>query len=149
MVIATLIERKRDGGALAPDEWRALIQAFARGEVPDYQMSALAMAVVWRGLEPPELAALTEAMLDSGDRLRWEGLAAPRVDKHSTGGVGDKISLLLAPMVAAARRRRADDVGPRRSATPAARSTSSRPSPGSAPASRCARPRRRCGASAA
>ena len=52
MVIATLIERKRDGGALTPDEWRALIQAFARGEVPDYQMSALAMAVVWRGLEP-------------------------------------------------------------------------------------------------
>ena len=102
MVIASLIERKRDGGALAPDEWRALIQAFARGEVPDYQMSALAMAVVWRGLEPPELASLTEAMLDSGDRLRWEGLAAPRVDKHSTGGVGDKTSLLLVPMVSAA-----------------------------------------------
>ena len=102
MVIATLIERKRDGGAIAPDDWRSLIQAFARGEVPDYQMSALAMAVVWRGLEPPELTALTEAMLDSGDRLRWEGLAVPRVDKHSTGGVGDNTSLLLVPMLAAA-----------------------------------------------
>ena len=102
MVIASLIERKRDGGALTPDEWRTLIQAFALGEVPDYQMSALAMAVVWRGLEPPELTALTEAMLDSGDRLRWEGLTAPRVDKHSTGGVGDNTSLLLVPMVCAA-----------------------------------------------
>ena len=60
-------------------------------------MSALAMAVVWRGLEPPELAALTEAMLDSGDRLRWDGFPVPRVDKHSTGGVGDKTSLLLVP----------------------------------------------------
>ena len=102
MVIAPLIERKRDGFALAPDEWRAVIHAFALGELPDYQMSALAMAVVWRGLEPPELAALTDAMLDSGDRLRWDGFAVPRVDKHSTGGVGDNTSLLLVPMVAAA-----------------------------------------------
>ena len=102
MVIAPLIERKRDGLALAPDEWRAVIHAFALGELPDYQMSALAMAVVWRGLEPPELAALTDAMLDSGDRLRWDDYAVPRVDKHSTGGVGDNTSLLLVPMVAAA-----------------------------------------------
>ncbi len=101
MVIAPLIERKRDGGALAPDEWRALIGAYARGEVPDYQMSALAMAVVWRGLDPSELAAMTDAMLDSGDRLRWDGFAVPRVDKHSTGGVGDNTSLLLVPMLAA------------------------------------------------
>jgi len=102
MVIAPLIERKRDGLALAPDEWRAVIHAFALGELPDYQMAALAMAVVWRGLEPPELAALTDAMLDSGDRLRWDDYAVPRVDKHSTGGVGDNTSLLLVPMVAAA-----------------------------------------------
>jgi len=100
MVIARLIERKRDGGALAPGEWRSLVQAFALGEVPDYQVSALAMAVVFRGLEPAELAALTDAMLDSGDRLHWDGFPVPRVDKHSTGGVGDNTSLLLVPMVA-------------------------------------------------
>jgi pyrimidine-nucleoside phosphorylase len=69
--------------------------------VPDYQVSALAMAVVFRGLEPPELTALTDAMLDSGDRLRWEGFPLPRLDKHSTGGVGDNTSLLLVPMIAA------------------------------------------------
>jgi pyrimidine-nucleoside phosphorylase len=100
MVIAALIERKRDGGALSPAEWRDLIAAYARGEVPDYQMSALAMAIVWRGLEASELVALTEAMIHSGDQLRWEGYATPRVDKHSTGGVGDKTSLLLVPMLA-------------------------------------------------
>jgi pyrimidine-nucleoside phosphorylase len=101
MVIARLIERKRDGGALAPEEWHALIHAFALGEVPDYQVAALAMAVVFRGLEPQELVALTDAMLDSGDRLRWDGFTQPRVDKHSTGGVGDNTSLLLVPMLAA------------------------------------------------
>jgi pyrimidine-nucleoside phosphorylase len=69
--------------------------------VPDYQMSALAMAVVWRGLEPGELTALTDAMLQSGRRLEFGDWATPRVDKHSIGGVGDKTSLLLAPMVAA------------------------------------------------
>ena len=77
-----------------------LIRDYTAGRVPDYQMSALLMAVVWRGLTPEELAALTDAMLDSGDRLRFDGFAQPRVDKHSTGGVGDKVSLLLAPMVA-------------------------------------------------
>jgi pyrimidine-nucleoside phosphorylase len=69
--------------------------------VPDYQMSALALAVVWRGLEPGELSALTDAMLQSGRRLEFGDWATPRVDKHSIGGVGDKTSLLLAPMVAA------------------------------------------------
>ncbi len=83
-----------------PEEWRALIRGYVAGEVPDYQMSALAMAVVWRGLEPGELAALTEAMLHSGASLDFSGWATPRVDKHSIGGVGDKTSLLLAPMVA-------------------------------------------------
>ena len=101
MVIARLIERKRDGGALEPEEWRSLIHAFALGEVPDYQVSALAMAVVFRGLESSELTALTDAMLDSGDRLRWDGFPVPRVDKHSTGGVGDNTSLMLVPLVAA------------------------------------------------
>jgi thymidine phosphorylase len=101
MVVPRLIERKRDGGTLTGDEWRALIAAYARGEVPDYQMAAMAMAVFFRGLDPAELSALTDAMLASGDRLRFDGETRPRIDKHSTGGVGDKTSLLLAPMLAA------------------------------------------------
>src|SRR5688500_18812513 len=100
MVVASLIQRKRNGGALTPEEWRALIDRYVAGAVPDYQLSALLMAVYFRGLDPAELAALTDAMLASGDRLQFDGLAVPRVDKHSTGGVGDKVSLLLAPMVA-------------------------------------------------
>jgi pyrimidine-nucleoside phosphorylase len=100
MVIPSLIERKRDGSSLAPGTWAAIVRAYADGEVPDYQMSALLMAVVWRGLTAPELSELTVAMLASGERLRFDGWDVPRVDKHSTGGVGDKTSLLLAPMVA-------------------------------------------------
>ncbi len=100
-----LIERKRDGGRIAPDEWRALANAYARGAVPDYQMAALLMAVYFRGLDRAETRALTDAMLASGARLALGGLAAHgwrgRVDKHSTGGVGDKVSLVLAPLVAA------------------------------------------------
>ena len=100
MLVQSLIERKRDGATLSADHWRALVTAYVREEIPDYQMSALLMAVVWRGLSPGELAALTGAMLGSGSRLdfgRWE---VPRVDKHSTGGVGDTVSLVLAPLVA-------------------------------------------------
>jgi pyrimidine-nucleoside phosphorylase len=100
MVIPSLIQHKRDGGALQPAEWTALIESYTAGRVPDYQMSALLMAVVWRGLTSEELAALTDAMLQSGDRLRFDGFERPRADKHSTGGIGDKVSLLLAPMVA-------------------------------------------------
>jgi pyrimidine-nucleoside phosphorylase len=100
MVIPSLIQHKRDGHALQPAQWSELIREYTAGRIPDYQMSALLMAVVWRGLEPGELAALTDAMIASGDQLRFEGFAQPRVDKHSTGGVGDKVSLLLAPMVA-------------------------------------------------
>jgi pyrimidine-nucleoside phosphorylase len=100
MVIPSLIQHKRDGAALRPAEWTELIEAYTAGKVPDYQMSALLMAVVWRGLTPEELAALTDAMLQSGDRLRFDGFERPRADKHSTGGIGDKVSLLLAPMVA-------------------------------------------------
>jgi len=100
MVIPSLIERKRDGSALAPGTWAAIVRAYDAGEIPDYQMSALLMAVVWRGLAPAELSELTSAMLASGDRLRFGDWNVPRVDKHSTGGVGDKTSLLLAPMLA-------------------------------------------------
>ncbi|HXF96747.1 MAG TPA: thymidine phosphorylase [Gemmatimonadales bacterium] len=101
MIVVPLIERKRDGAALSAEEWSALIAEYTAGRVPDYQMSALLMAVYFRGLERHELAALTDAMLASGQRLTFEGWAAPRVDKHSTGGVGDKVSLVLAPLVAA------------------------------------------------
>src|ERR687894_850642 len=100
MVIPSLIQHKRDGHALDPADWRELIGEYTAGRVPDYQMSALLMAVLWRGMAPEELAALTDAMIESGDRLSFAGFGTPRVDKHSTGGVGDKVSLLLAPMVA-------------------------------------------------
>ena len=101
MIVGPLIERKRDGGALTAEEWSALIADYTGGRVPDYQMSALLMAVCLRGLERHELAALTDAMVASGQRLSFEGWAVPRVDKHSTGGVGDKVSLVLSPLVAA------------------------------------------------
>src|SRR5256885_16274618 len=101
MLVVPLIERKRDGGSLTPEQWSALIAAYTAGGVPDYQMAALLMAVVFRGLERQELAALTDAMLASGQRLSFDDWATPRVDKHSTGGVGDKVSLVLAPLVAA------------------------------------------------
>ena len=100
MVIPSLIQHKRDGNALEPEEWTRLIREYTDGRVPDYQMSALLMAVVFRGLASAELAALTDAMIASGDRLKFDGLDRPVADKHSTGGIGDKVSLLLAPMVA-------------------------------------------------
>jgi pyrimidine-nucleoside phosphorylase len=101
MFVSPLIERKRDGAALTPEEWSALIAGYAAGRVPDYQMAALLMAVVFRGLERQELAALTDAMIASGERLSFDGWSTVRADKHSTGGVGDKVSLVLAPLVAA------------------------------------------------
>ena len=100
MVVPSLIRRKRDGGSLEPDEWRALVDGYVAGRIPDYQMSALLMAVVWRGVSADELAALADAMTASGDRLHRGWLGRPVLDKHSTGGVGDKVSLLLVPMVA-------------------------------------------------
>ena len=100
MLAQRLIERKRDGGRIEPGEWRALVLAYAAGHVPDYQMAALLMATFIRGLDRAETVALTEAMMASGLRLDLSHLRAPRVDKHSTGGVGDKVSLVLAPLVA-------------------------------------------------
>jgi thymidine phosphorylase len=87
MRLAPLIGRKRDGGSLTPAEWEAIIVAYVGGAIPDYQMSALLMAVTWRGMEPEELGALTRAMLDSGVQLDFGDWSVPRVDKHSTGGV--------------------------------------------------------------
>src|SRR5688572_20680397 len=100
MLAQRLIERKRDGGRIEAGEWRALVLAYAAGHVPDYQMAALLMAVFLRGLDRGETVALTEAMMASGLRLDLSHLRAPRVDKHSTGGVGDKVSLVLAPLIA-------------------------------------------------
>src|SRR5262249_53846068 len=100
MLAHRLIERKRDGGRIDPGEWRALALAYAKGHIPDYQMAALLMACFLRGLDRSETAALTEAMLTSGDRLDLAHIGKPRIDKHSTGGVGDKVSLVLAPLVA-------------------------------------------------
>jgi pyrimidine-nucleoside phosphorylase len=98
--VPALIERKRDGEALSADEWGDLIAAYTGGRIPDYQMAAFLMAVWFRGLTETELLTLTALMRDSGDQLRFPDLSVPVVDKHSTGGVGDKTSLILAPMVA-------------------------------------------------
>ena len=100
MHIPSLIEKKRDGGVLTPDEIRALIGGYVRGEVPDYQMASLAMAVFFRGMDDAETTALTMEMRDSGDVFSWPAGTPPKVDKHSTGGVGDKVSLILAPLLA-------------------------------------------------
>ena len=99
--IVELIARKRDGGRLAADEIRQLIAAFATDRMPAYQMAALAMAIVFRGLDDEETRVWTEAMLHSGQVLDLAALGPGRVDKHSTGGVGDKVSLPLAPAAAA------------------------------------------------
>lgn len=95
-----LIAKKRDGGRLSAAEIEAIIQGYTSGTVPEYQMAALAMAIVWRGMDTEETAALLQAMLHSGDEVTWEQLAMPTADKHSTGGVGDKVSIPLAPAVA-------------------------------------------------
>ncbi len=95
-----LILAKRDGRALTDDEIRWLIAAYTAGAVADEQMSALLMAVYFRGMAPGELGAWTAAMVSSGERLDLGSVTPPTVDKHSTGGVGDKVSLILAPLVA-------------------------------------------------
>jgi len=96
-----LIATKRDGGALTGDEIRWLMDGYTVGHVADEQMAAMLMAVYLNGLDHGELQAWTAAMIDSGRRLRFDDLTRPTVDKHSTGGVGDKVSLVLCPLVAA------------------------------------------------
>ena len=95
-----VITRKRDGGELSGADIAWVLSAYVRGEVAPEQMSALLMAVVWRGMTPRELSAWTTAMVDSGERLDLAGTGRPVVDKHSSGGVGDKVSLVVAPLVA-------------------------------------------------
>ncbi len=100
MHVVPLIERKRNGAALTADEWSRVIAAYTAGSIPDYQVAALLMATFFNGLTSRELGALTDAMLESGGALQFGNGMPPLVDKHSTGGVGDKVSLVLAPAVA-------------------------------------------------
>ena len=96
-----IIKKKRDGHVLSKEEIYAVIEGYTKGEIPDYQISALCMAIYFRGMNDEETTALTLAVRDSGDRLDLSNIKGLRVDKHSTGGVGDKTSLVIAPIVAA------------------------------------------------
>lgn len=100
MLPASLIAAKRDHRELSDEEIAFFIQGFATGTIPDYQMSAMAMAIYLNGMTPREIATLTSEMLRSGTQLAWPKDGIPRVDKHSTGGIGDKTSLILAPLLA-------------------------------------------------
>jgi pyrimidine-nucleoside phosphorylase len=100
MNFPSLIEKKREGKILAPEQIQEFIREFTAGKIPDYQMAAMLMAVYFRGLDTAETTALTFAMRDSGDVLKFPKDKRPLVDKHSTGGIGDKVSLPLAPLLA-------------------------------------------------
>ena len=100
MIPQWVIEKKRDDHSLTDDEIRGFISDYTHGRIPDYQMAALAMAIYFRGLDEREVTTLTDAMMRSGDQIDTSVLGMPTSDKHSTGGIGDKVSLLLAPMVA-------------------------------------------------
>ena len=96
-----IIQKKRDAGTHTREEIAFLVNEFTRGAIPDYQMAAWLMAVFLRGLNPAETADLTDVMLRSGEVLDFSELPGAKVDKHSTGGVGDKTSLIIAPVAAA------------------------------------------------
>ncbi len=102
MIPQWVIEKKRDGGTLDADEIRAFVAGFASGTIPDYQMAALAMAIYFRGMDSEETAVLTDAMMRSGDLVTFDAWPRPTADKHSTGGIGDKLSLMIAPLAASA-----------------------------------------------
>jgi pyrimidine-nucleoside phosphorylase len=102
MIPQWVIEKKRDGGVLEADDIRAFIEGYTTGVIPDYQMAALAMAIFFQGMTPEETAALTDAMMRSGDCLSFEGWPRPTADKHSTGGIGDKLSMVIGPLAASA-----------------------------------------------
>ncbi len=95
-----IIEKKRDGLILAEDEIREFINGYTRGSIPDYQMAALAMAIYFQGMSPEEVSVLVDAMMRSGDIVDSSAITRPKADKHSTGGIGDKVSLILAPLAA-------------------------------------------------
>jgi thymidine phosphorylase len=99
--ILDVLRTKRDGGALTDEQIRFFIEGYTAGTIADEQASALCMAILLRDMTGAELATWTQAMIDSGERLDLSGVGRPTVDKHSTGGVGDKVSLVLAPLVAA------------------------------------------------
>ena len=101
MRVVDLIEKKRDGGSHSRDELEAIVDGYVRGEVPDYQIAAWLMAVCWRGMVPEEVATLTQVMAASGEQLDLSMVGRAVADKHSTGGVGDKTSLIVMPLVAA------------------------------------------------
>src|SRR5947207_2494485 len=100
MHVPSLIEKKREGHELTKEEIEFLIEGFTSGAIPDYQMSSWAMAVFFKGMTPVETQHLTTAMMESGSVLEYPKNSPPKVDKHSTGGIGDKVSLVLAPLLA-------------------------------------------------
>ncbi len=97
-----IIHKKRNGGSLTSEELSFLIHGYCQGDIPDYQMSAWAMAVFFRGMNAQETADLTLAMAQSGDQVDLSAVQGIKVDKHSTGGVGDKTTLIIGPLVASA-----------------------------------------------